>query len=91
MQGTPGTGLHGHLHEALHRPVAQLGALGGENESLVVGPGGDAQSLRVHQPVVPLGVDVGEIAWLGGEGFLDAALLEQEGGVVADNRPSNVG
>ncbi len=30
-----------------------LGALGGENESLVVGPGGDAHSLRVHKPVVP--------------------------------------
>ncbi len=40
---------------------------------------------------VPLGVDVGKIAWLGGEGLLDASLLEQEGGVVADDRPGNVG
>ncbi len=40
---------------------------------------------------VPLGVDVGEVAGLGGEGLLDASLLEQEGGVVADDRPGNVG
>ncbi len=40
---------------------------------------------------LPLGVDVGKIARLGGEGFLDAALLEKEGRVVADNRPGNVG
>ncbi len=40
---------------------------------------------------VPLGVDVGKVAWLSGEGLLDASLLEQEGGVVADDRPGNVG
>jgi hypothetical protein len=40
---------------------------------------------------LPLGVDVGEIAWLGGEGLLDATLLEEEGGVVANDRPGNVG
>ncbi len=51
----------------------------------------DADPDPQHWFNVPLGVDVGEIAWLGGEGLLDASLLEQEGGVVADDRPGNVG
>ena len=57
---------------------------------LVVRGGGDADDLAVDEAVVPLGIPVGQVAGLRGEGLLDAPLLQQEAAGVTDDGPRNV-
>ena len=57
---------------------------------LVVSSGADANNLVVDQAVVSLGVPVGQVAGLGGEGLLDAPLLQQEAAGVADDGPGDI-
>ena len=53
MERSPGSSLHGDLDQVLAGPVDGLHLLGGEDESLVVGAGGDTNSLGVHQTIIP--------------------------------------
>ena len=50
--------------------LSLTGPLGGEDEPLVIGGGGDTDSLVVDQPVVAEGVAVGQVTGLGGERLL---------------------
>merc|ERR1719312_303992 len=101
-QGLLGPGNHGGateggLGEVL--PVSLLvedgldlvqGPPGGKDEPLVVSSGADANNLVVDQAVVSLGVPVGQVAGLGGEGLLDAPLLQQEAARVTDDGPGDI-
>ena len=57
---------------------------------LVVSGRTDAHNLAVDQAVVSLGVPVGQVAGLGGEGLLDAPLLQQEAARLADDGPGDI-
>ena len=61
-----------------------------ENLPLVISGSTDADCLAVDEPVVSLGVPVGQVARLGGERFLHSSLLQQEAAVVTDNSPGNI-
>ena len=64
--------------------------MSGPNPPLVIGSSADVDRLAVDESVVSLGVPVGQVAGLRGEGFLHSSLLQQEAAVVTDNRPGNV-
>ena len=57
---------------------------------LVIGGSADTHHLSVDQTVVSLGVPVGQVAGLGGEGLLDAPLLQQEAARLTDDGPGDV-
>ena len=65
--------------------------LGGEDEPLVVRGSADTDGLAVDEPVVAEGVPVGQVEGLGGEGLLDAPLLQEEAGRVPDDGPGDFG
>ena len=58
---------------------------------LVVRSSTDSNNLIVDKSVESLGVDILEVAGLGGEGLLDSSLLEQEAAGVTDDGPGDVG
>ena len=60
------------------------------NLPLVVGCSSDSNNLSVDKSVVSLGVPVGEVAGLGGEGLLDSPLLQEEATVVTDDGPGDI-
>ena len=70
-------------------PAGAGGLLDGDREPLV--HGGDADGLLVQVAVVPLAVLVGQVQGVGGEGLGAAALLQEEGRVVAGDGPRDVG
>ena len=71
--------------------LSLTGPLGGEDEPLVIGGGGDTDSLVVDQPVVAEGVTVGQVEGLGGERLLDTPLLQEEAGRVPDDGSGDFG
>ena len=85
LERSAGTSLHGDPDGGLGRLVHKLALLGDQDESLVALSSFDAESLCVHQTVVPLGVDILEVASLGGEGLVHVPLLQDEGRVVSDD------
>ena len=90
MQRGPGAGLHGHDLPSL-AGLEATALLEGHSESLVASGGGNADGLLVHETGVPLGVLVGQVHGVGREGLGAVPLLQQVGGGVPGDGPSDVG
>ena len=91
VQGPASTGLHVYGGLAATGPVSLLGLLDGHCESLVFGSGSDADGLGVDETGVALGVLVGDVEGVCGEGLGHSALLEKVDGAVAGDGPGDVG
>jgi len=91
VEGPPSSSLQGAVDHGLGGPEGVPGPLGGQHKSLVVSSGADSDNLLIDESVEPLGVDILEVAWLGGEGLLYSSLLEQEAAGITDDGPCDVG
>ena len=91
VQGPASTSLHVYGGLAATRPVGLLGLFDGHCESLVFRSSSDADGLVVDKTRVTLGVLVGDVEGVCGEGLGHSALLEKVDGAVAGDGPGDVG